>query len=101
MKTFLTIIFALVGYNAFAQVLQTSAGKVDLENDTHYGGYLQSKSNPSDKSKIIWYPDVSLYRLCAKYDKLQVVPVGYKYVDVDCNCAEAFPYKLGPCISRI
>jgi outer membrane protein OmpA-like peptidoglycan-associated protein len=97
MKKYLTIIFALSSGNCvFAQIVQTPAGPVDLKKETHYGGYLRNKSHPDNPTKIIWYPDLSLYRRCAKYDKLEKVPPGFKYVDVDCNCTEAFPYRFGP-----
>lgn len=94
MKAYLTILIAICTCTVFGQVIVTPAGPVDIKNAVHYGGYLQNNTVINDKSKIIWYPNVSLYRLCGKYDKLQAVSPGYSYVDEECNCAEAFPYRL-------
>ncbi|QEM07200.1 OmpA family protein [Mucilaginibacter rubeus] len=96
MKKYLTIAFTLSSTCVFAQVVQTPGGVVDLKTEMHYGGYLRDKSHPDKQDKIIWYPTQKLYRPCAKYDQLLEVPSGFKYVDVDCNCTEAFPYRFGP-----
>ncbi|TFF37088.1 OmpA family protein [Mucilaginibacter psychrotolerans] len=96
MKTFFTALLSLFCCAAIGQIVQTPAGPVDLKEDVHYGGYLQNKTVSADRSKIIWYPNVSLYRLCGRYDKLLKVKAGYEYIDEEPNCSEAFPYKFAP-----
>ncbi len=78
----------------FGQVFETAAGRVDLENDTHYGAYLQNKTNRHDKTKIIWYPGVGLYRPCGEYTAPKPVPATHRFVAKDCNCAEKFSYVI-------
>jgi hypothetical protein len=80
----------------FGQVFETAAGRVDLENDAHRSGYLQNITVSHDKIKIIWYPGLQLYRPCGVYTAPKPVLVGYRYVNVICQCDDKFAYRLAP-----
>jgi outer membrane protein OmpA-like peptidoglycan-associated protein len=91
MKIYLTLFIILCSYGVFAQVVETAAGKIDLQKARHNEDILRNDNNPDDEIRVIWYPDYKLYRECGNFNVLRPKPDGYSFENEPCNCAEHSP----------
>ena len=86
-KYFIVFMVLFLSLKAFGQQTATN---IDLINTEHYSGYLEEVST-GERTKIMWYPSVSMYRRCNNFEHLRAVPRGFRYVDQNSGCVEDTP----------
>jgi outer membrane protein OmpA-like peptidoglycan-associated protein len=94
MKTALTLLLIFCTASTFAQVIKTASGNVNLQTAGHEQGYVISRSNDDDKTKVIWYTRYNLYRECGNFTELKSLSDAYYYKAGPCGCDEHFQGKF-------
>ncbi len=86
-KYFIALIAVGLSLTALGQSTVTT---VDYVTTEHYSGYLEEVST-GERTKIMWYPTLNMYRRCNHYEPLRAVPQGFKYIDENSGCVEDTP----------
>jgi outer membrane protein OmpA-like peptidoglycan-associated protein len=86
-KYFLAVIAVMLSLKALGQTAVTSVNFVTTE---HYSGYIEEVAT-GERTKIMWYPSLNMYRRCNHFEPLRAVPQGFRYIDQDSGCVEDIP----------